>query len=102
MDPTGGMATHDDLEGRLLAHRRALEWVLAHLLDREQQAKLLSDLGETYPPLDHQEDPGAVPDEHFAQFAAQAREMRMILQIIKEAQETASSTRADDEARPTD
>jgi hypothetical protein len=76
-----GGGDFNDLESRLVAHRRVLQWLLGHM---EMNPSLLKDLeremGEPYPPLDHQEDPGAVPTEQFGNLVAYAAEVRLLLE----------------------
>ncbi|MCF4098508.1 hypothetical protein [Maritalea mediterranea] len=77
-----------ELEGRLTAQRHVLQWLLTYVADKDKAAVdgLLTNLNETWPPQDHQEDPGAVPTSSFAIFAAATAEMRQLLEPVKETQ----------------
>lgn len=81
----------DDLEGRVMAHRRVIQW----LLHRDGGALLhelrdvLGSFEDNIPPLDHQEDPGAVPTAAFGAFAAYTAEMRLLLEPPDAENETA-------------
>ena len=73
-----------DLEARLVAQRRVLQWlVLNSGLEASKLRDLARVLDEPYPPLDHQEDPGAVPTEQFGDMAAYAAEVRLILEPLQ-------------------
>lgn len=73
-----------ELEGRLVAQRRVLAWLLDRLVtDPETFAALETALGEDSPPLDHQEDPGAVPSKGFATLAAGTAELRLLLDPLR-------------------
>lgn len=72
-----GGASPEILEGRLVAQRRVLGVLLARL-SRDDPA-LLEQLEGMAQVQDHEEDPGVVPDEAYAAQAAQADEVRLIL-----------------------
>lgn len=75
----------EDLEGRLSAQRRVLQWLLRTVeADEEQLERLLAVLEEPFPPADHQEDPGAVPTEAFASQTAYVAECRLLLGSVRE------------------
>jgi hypothetical protein len=77
--------SNDDLTGRLEAQRRVLQWLLARVdADEAELDRMIEELDEPYPPADHQEDPGAVPTEAFAGFAAYTAEMRLLLEPVRE------------------
>jgi hypothetical protein len=79
----GGMSA-DELEARLSAQRRVLRWLLLKVVASEADYQdLVASLDESFPPQDGQEDPGAVPTEAFAGFAASAAEIRAILEPVK-------------------
>lgn len=67
-----------ELEGRLHGQREVLALIVAHLLraDGDGFGRLLDAQLEIG---DHQEDPGAVPEEAFAAEAAAALEIRLLL-----------------------
>ena len=75
-----------ELEGRLSAQRQVIQWLLRRLAqdDASVADEIMEALNVAWPPQDHQEDPGAVPTEAFASFAAATAEMRLLLQPIKE------------------
>jgi hypothetical protein len=81
----------DDLEGRVMAHRRVIQWLLHRdngaLL--EELRHVLGPFEDNIPPLDHQEDPGAVPTAAFGAFAAYTAEMRLLLEPPDAADKTA-------------
>ena len=73
-----------ETEGRLIAQRHALQWLLLHVAtDNPEVEGLLDDLNEMWPPADAQEDPGAVPASGFAVFSAATAEMRLLLEPLK-------------------
>jgi hypothetical protein len=75
---------HAMLDARLDAQRRVLRWILARMVTTPEQLEdLLSNLDQSVIPQDHQEDPGAVPDEAFGAIRAFAAEMRAILDPVK-------------------
>jgi hypothetical protein len=77
-------ATHAMLDARLDAQRRVLRWILARMVTTPEQLQdLLDNLDQSVIPQDHQEDPGAVPDEAFGANRAFAAEMRAILDPVK-------------------
>ena len=72
------------LDARLDAQRRVLRWILARMVTTPAQfADLIENLDQSLIPQDHQEDPGAVPDDAFGPNAAFAAEMRAILDPVK-------------------
>lgn len=71
-------------EARLAAQRRVLQWILTKIVaSSSEYEEMMIDLNETYPPLDGQEDPGAVVTEAFGETAAFAAEVRAILAPVK-------------------
>ena len=87
--------SNDDLAGRLKAQRRVLRWLLARVeADESELDNLLEELGEPYPPADHQEDPGAVPTEAFAGFAAYTAEIHLLLEPVRDRIRSAKGTDA--------
>ena len=81
-----GAQTPEELEGRLIAQRLVLQWLLKRAVtDRETLGDLLSHADATQPIQDHQEDPGAVPTMAFATEAAATAELRLILAGIEAA-----------------
>lgn len=77
--------SNDDLTGRLEAQRRVLQWLLGRIdADAGELDRMIEELDEPYPPADHQEDPGAVPTEAFAGFAAYTAEMRLLLEPLRD------------------
>ncbi|MFB9171769.1 hypothetical protein ACFFVJ_02080 [Roseibium salinum] len=71
--------SEDEAEGRLTAHRDILTKVLFLLAkDEEKRAVLYEWLDERRRVKDHQEDPGAVIQEGFAEQQARAEEFRII------------------------
>ena len=73
-----------DLEARLVAQRRVLQWLVVNSgLEADKLKDLVRTLDEPYPPLDHQEDPGAVPTEQFGALAAYAAEVRLNLEPVQ-------------------
>lgn len=75
---TLGMS-EDEAEGRLSAHRDILTKMLSLLAeDEEKRAVLYEWLDERRRVKDHQEDPGAVIQEGFAEQQARAEEFRII------------------------
>lgn len=76
----------EEIEGRLTAQRRVLQWLLTRAVRSPGELDaLLEALDEPFPPADHQEDPGAVPTGAFAQMAAATAEMRLLLEPVKTA-----------------
>lgn len=74
-----------EVEGRLIAQRHVLQWLLAHVAKHDADVStLLDDLNEQWPPADAQEDPGAVPANGFAIFSAATAEMRLLLEPLKQ------------------
>lgn len=70
----------EELEGRLAAQRQVLRWILERMVvDGETFADLRTHVDGAYPPLDHQEDPGAVPTQAFGTVAATGLELRLLL-----------------------
>lgn len=73
-----------EIEGRLIAQRRVLQWLLLNVASQDvDTGALLDDLNENWPPADAQEDPGAVPADGFAIFSAATAEMRLLLEPLK-------------------
>jgi|GEM_PF-1164052 len=73
-----------EIEGRLIAQRQALQWLLMNVAKQDADVgALLDDLNEKWPPADAQEDPGAVPANGFAIFSAATAEMRLLLEPLK-------------------
>lgn len=76
--------TPEEIEGRLTAQRRVLQWLLGHTIEsREDFEALVASLDEEFPPPDHQEDPGAVPVAAFAIIAAATAETRLLLESVR-------------------
>ena len=81
---TPGMSAAE-VEGRLIAQRHVLQWLLLHVARHDADVStLLDDLNEQWPPADAQEDPGAVPTNGFAIFSAATAEMRLLLDPLKQ------------------
>ncbi|WP_196258682.1 hypothetical protein [Pelagibacterium limicola] len=81
---TDGAMSIEDIEGRLAAQRQLLQWLLARTVtSSEIYEDLLLHIDAGSVPLDHQEDPGAVPTAAFATFAATSIEMRALLEPLK-------------------
>jgi len=79
-----GAQTPEELEGRLIAQRLVLQWLLKRAVtNSETLADLLQHADATQPILDHQEDPGAVPTLAFATEAAATAELRLILAPVE-------------------
>ncbi|NHK28947.1 hypothetical protein FF098_013575 [Parvularcula flava] len=73
-----------DLEARLAAQRLVLEWLLERIATDKDTAKaLVEHVDARFPPQDHQEDPGAVPVNAFADFAATEAELRLLLDPVR-------------------
>ena len=73
-----------ELEGRLSAHRKAIQWLLIWAAQQgADMDEMLEHLNDAFPPLDHQEDPGAVPTEAFGEYSAAAAEARLLLEPVK-------------------
>lgn len=80
-----------EIEGRLSAQRRVLQWLLIHAAkDDAAVENLFESLNETWPPADSQEDPGAVPANGFATFTAATAEIRLLLEPLKQSRKTAA------------
>lgn len=74
----------DDIEARLAAQRLVIEWMLEHLVtDKDTYTTLSEHIDARFPPQDHQEDPGAVPNEAFGNFSATTAELRLLLDPIR-------------------
>lgn len=74
----------DEAEGRLSAHRDILTKLLALLaMDAGKRDVLLEWLDERVTAQDHQEDPGAVIQEAFAEQQARAGEFRIIADDLR-------------------
>jgi hypothetical protein len=72
-------------EARLDAQRRLLQWLLLEIVgDSATFHRVLDTLDAPWPPVDHQEDPGAVNSTAFGLMAAYNREMRMLLRPLKD------------------
>jgi len=81
---TGPEATTAELEARLAAQRRVLEWLLEKLVtDRDTLADLTDAVGADRPPQDGQEDPGAVLTSAFGDAMAANAELRLLLAPLK-------------------
>lgn len=82
-----------EVEGRLIAQRHALQWLLLQVAKEDVDASiLLNDLNERWPPADAQEDPGAVPTNGFAIFSAATTEMRLLLEPLKQSRTSPATT----------
>ena len=81
---------NEEIEGRLIAQREALAFLVARLIhmetrDSENALEILEALEEHSLFQDHQEDPGAVPSGRaFAIEAAANREFRRIVRDARE------------------
>ncbi len=71
------------LEGQFTAHRKILSRLLAALATGQDPAELMEYLRQRQVMQDHQEDPGAVPSGAVAILAAEAEEMRLILEAVR-------------------
>ncbi len=81
---SNGELSNFDLEGRLSAQREILAWLLARTVtSAEALSNLKAHLDQSIPPRDHQEDPGAVPDEGYAALAAAGFEIRALLEPLE-------------------
>jgi len=81
-----------EIEGRLIAQRHALQWLLLHVAKHDVDVStLLGALNERWPPADAQEDPGAVPTNGFAISSAATAEMRLLLEPLKQGRASAAS-----------
>ena len=70
----------DILEARILAHRRLLIGLVAMLAeDQRYRAGIETLLSENEIPMDHEEDPGIVPGDAFAEQSRSAGEISAIL-----------------------
>lgn len=78
--PTGQLGmSEEEAEGRLSAHRAVLTKILSLFAeDEDKRAVLYEWLSERRRVKDHQEDPGAVIQEGFAEQQARAEEFRII------------------------
>lgn len=72
------------LEGRLIAHRKALAFLMAQLVPKQS---LTAYLETESTPSDGQEDPGAVPSEAFAILGAVADEFRLLADCVDRARQ---------------
>jgi hypothetical protein len=70
------------LEGRINGLRDILEIVVSHLV-RKGDEELLAVLAQQALPLDHQEDPGAVPLPALAVEGAARNEIQILLERIR-------------------
>lgn len=77
--------TEDTLEGRLLAHRRILQLVIAELSRAPGGEKLIEALRERSTLQDGQEDPGAVETPGMGIGLAAAEEYRLLVDGISPA-----------------
>ena len=79
------VSSAEELQGRLIAHRRVLVFLLARLCKKdEQEVSNLSDLLlRDFIQKDGQEDPGAVPDPGLAITGAITDELRMIARELE-------------------
>ena len=76
--------SYQALDARLDAQRRVLAWILEQMIATPAQLEhLLANLDQSVIQQDHQEDPGAVPNEAFGPNAIFAAEMRAILDPVK-------------------
>lgn len=74
----------EEVEGRLSAQRYVLQWLLSRTnAEPAELRQLMAALEDNYPPLDHQEDPGAVPTNAFGALAAYTVELRLLLEPVK-------------------
>lgn len=81
---SNGELSNFDLEGRLSAQRQVLAWVLARTVtSSEALSDLKAHLDQWIPPRDHQEDPGAVPDDGYAALTAAGFEIRLLLEPLE-------------------
>ncbi|WP_304618052.1 hypothetical protein [Paracoccus sp. (in: a-proteobacteria)] len=71
----------DQIEGRLMAHRRLLAQMLAAMPDT-QRRQMLDWLDARSVMRDGQEDPGAVPTDGMAEAMAVADEYRAIADLV--------------------
>ncbi|WP_153020098.1 hypothetical protein [Paramesorhizobium deserti] len=72
--------THEEIEGRLIAQREVLGFMLAILARREGAGDALwNELEERATFQNQQEDPGVLPTRAFAAEAAMMREFRLIV-----------------------
>jgi hypothetical protein len=72
------------LEARLNAHRELITELLAAWMAGEPPADLFQRLQEEMVAADYQEDPGALPDEAFAEENESAREIGAILDAARQ------------------
>ncbi|KFB10133.1 hypothetical protein [Nitratireductor basaltis] len=71
-----------ELEGRLNAQREVLTLLLTRLVEGGD-TELLATIEGWVDPEDHQEDPGAVPNEAFAAEGAAMLEYRLIAEQVR-------------------
>jgi hypothetical protein len=74
--------TEDELEGRLLAHRRMLQLIVGALVETPVGERVQALLGARETMQDGQEDPGAVETAGMAVELALADEFRLIAEGI--------------------
>jgi hypothetical protein len=74
--------TPDEIEGRLLAHRRILQLIAGALAGTPAGERIRAQLGARSTMQDGQEDPGAVETDGMAVELAVAAEFRRILEGI--------------------
>ncbi|MDF1609368.1 hypothetical protein PZ897_14380 [Hoeflea sp. YIM 152468] len=81
-----------EIEGRLIAQRHVLQWLLLHVVKHDVDVgALLTELDERWSLADAQEDPGAVPTSGFAVFSATMAEMRLLLEPLKQSRTSMAS-----------
>lgn len=71
-----------ELEGRLNAQREVLTLLITHMVEAGD-TDILDILERWVDPEDHQEDPGAVPNEAFAAEGAALREYRLLAEQVR-------------------
>jgi hypothetical protein len=74
--------TEDTIEGRLLAHRRILQLIIADILRAPGSEQLIDRLRERLTLQDGQEDPGAVETPGMGIGLAAAEEYRLLVDGI--------------------
>lgn len=84
MDDDRRAVSAESLEGRIIAHRKLLALLVAHLPQGAQAAAVRTFLDERSAVQDGQEDPGAAPTLENALLLAQADELRLIAERAAE------------------